>query len=74
MKYCKTCYYYEAVQGGQGICHRFPPTACVVMVPQQHPISRQVQMVPQSMATAPTCSDEAWCGEWKELPPKLALA
>lgn len=74
MNTCLDCTYFEVLQGTQGVCHRYPPVACVVMMPQQHAITRQVQMVPQSMAALPTVDVSAWCGEWLVAPPRLDLA
>jgi len=74
MTTCAMCKYLEPVSADQGLCHRYPPVACIVMAPNQHAISRQIQLQPQSMSALPTVAFDAWCGEFVVAPPKLKLA
>ena len=74
MPTCAECKYLAEPTGNQGLCHRYPPVACIVMVSQAHPISRQMYVAPQSMSALPTVAFDAWCGEFVVDPPKLRMA
>ena len=74
MTTCSTCRFYLLTDALQGLCRRYPPVAAIVVVPTQHPITRQTALLPQSMSTSTATPSDGWCGEWAEAPPRLQLA
>lgn len=65
---CESCTHGRAAEGNpsQTDCHRYPPTVCVVLFPQQHPISGQTGLVPMPISAFPQLSKDDVCGEWKK--------
>lgn len=63
---CATCKHWDRSpeDDGTGICRANPPTACVIMQPQQNELTREVVMVPQIVAAFPPVPATAWCGTW----------
>lgn len=60
---CSTC---SAVfrERDQHFCRLYPPSVTVIAVPQQHPITNQVQMGMQTVAVYPPVQPQQWCLQW----------
>ena len=60
---CGNCKFFEG-DAGQGICRARPPVGQIIMVPIQHPVTRQQGMQPQPVSTWPPVPADGWCGEF----------
>lgn len=63
---CSACKFYVEQKEEQGYCHRFPPTATVLLMPRPSLNPREVKMDRIELSVIPTAMANSWCGEWKE--------
>ena len=66
---CGACHFWdqtEAIRAPEkGLCRLNPPSTDTVVIPQQHAISRETQLVIKLNQHCPTTHQDEWCGQFK---------
>lgn len=73
---CENCDFWvrkgetgTAKQAKVGLCHRYPPTICIHLVPRQTQKviggSQQIGFEPIDLVNWPTTKEDDFCGEFK---------
>ena len=65
MKCSQCAHFHRLGPDGPTVCRRFPPTACVILLPQRQILTGEIVAQPQPITTWPAVEGGMLCGEFR---------